>query len=243
MPNTIEINPNTMLFLNRSRVVGGKTTRSETIADDLTGQRRDVEIKTEVVIDNVAERKEAEAIVGQACHAIRKATSVTPIGHLGPSEVHPVIEAELASIRADAENFNARAQTCHVEIGLIPMAISIALGPEAIRAIAEECQAKLTSVRDALKAGDKPKIVNALREAKHLHTLAVGPVADAIAFGLDEARGRFSELKARMKDQGGISETGESVGRTLDLSMLESAIAMLTYNPTAHTGGTLSLVA
>jgi hypothetical protein len=243
MPDKIEINPETLLYLSRSRVVGGKTTRSETIADDLTGQRRDVEIKTEVVIDNVAERKGAEALVSRATHAIRKVTSATLIGHLGPADVLPVVEAELDEIRADATRFNAEASTCHVEIGLIPVKIAVALGAEAIRAIASEVQAKLSSVRDALKAGDSAKVRNTIREAKNLHTLAVGPIADAIAFGLDEARERASELKERTREHNGVSETGESVGRTLDLSMLESAIAMLTYNPATHTGGTLALVA
>lgn len=241
MADKIEINPETYLFLSRSRVVGGKTTRSETIADDLTGQRRDVEIKTEVVIDNVAERKGAEAIVSKAVHAIRKATSATPIGHLGPKAVLPVIQGELDEIKIEADTFNASASTCHVEIGLIPMMISVALGPEAIRAIAEECQAKLISVRDALKAGDSAKVRNTIREAKNLHTLAVGPVADAIAFAMDEARDRAHELKARLDAD--VHADRATVGASLDLAMLESAIAMLTYNPTTHTGGTLALVA
>lgn len=244
MADKIEINPRTLLFLSRSRVVGGKTTHSETLRDDLTGQRRESEIKTEITIENVSERKTAEAIVGRATHAIRKVTSATLIGHLGPAEVLPIVESELDEIRADASRFNADAKTCHVEIGLIPVKIAVALGAEAIRAIAEESQAKLISVRDALKAGDRSKVRNTIREAKNLHTLAVGPVADAIAFAVDEARERARELADRCKDQGnGVSEAPESVGRTLDLTMLENAIAMLTYNPSVHAPGSLTLVA
>lgn len=243
MPDKIEINPETLLYLSRSRVVGGRTSKSECVKDETTGQRRDSEIHTEIVIENVAERKEAEALVNRATHAIRKVTSATLIGHLGPADVLPVVEAELDEIRAEVADFNARASTCHVEIGLIPVKIAVALGPEAIKAIASEAQQRLIAIRDSLRAGDLPKVRNTIREAKNLHTLAVGPVADGIAFALDESRERFATLKARCKDQGGVSETPESVGRTLDLTMLESAIAMLTYNPSAHTGGALSLVA
>lgn len=240
---TIELNPDTLLFLNRSRVVGGRTTESRQVRDDSIGEAgREVETQTIVTIDNVPERREAEALVARAVHAIRKATSATLIGHLGPASNLDHVNAELSEIRSEAERFNSGAQSCHVEIGLIPVKIAVALGAEAIRAIAEESQGKLIALRDALRAGDVRQITNTLREAKNLATLAVGPVADGISFGIDEARERFMELKRRIKGDGTMSETPASVGKSLDLSMLESAIGMLTYNPNAGKS-TLSLVA
>lgn len=244
MADKIELNPDTLLFLNRSRVVGGKTVQSQQVREDLEGAGKETETHTIVTIDNVAERREAEAIVAKATHAIRKATSATLLGHLGPASALDPVNAELDGLKSDAEAFNAKAESCHVEIGLIPVKIAVALGAEAIRAIAEEAQSKLIALRDALRAGNKAQIVNTLREAKNLATLAVGPVADGIAFGLDEARERFTELKSKSKDRGnGVSETPASVGKTLDLSMLESAIAMLTYDKSHGDRATLSLVA
>lgn len=237
---TIELNPDTLLFLNRSRVVGGRTTESRQVRDDSIGEAgRETETQTIVTVDNVPERREAEALVARAVHAIRKATSATLIGHLGPASNLDHVNAEMEELRAEAERFNSSAQSCHVEIGLIPVKIAVALGAEAIRAIAEESQGKLIALRDALRAGDKAKITNTLREAKNLATLAVGPVADGIEFGLSEARERFMELKRRAKGDGAMAETPASIGKSLDLSMLESAIAMLTYNPSR---ATLSLV-
>lgn len=239
MSQTYELNPETMLVLNRSRVVGGKTSRTEIVREDLTGARQELEKRVETVIDDIEERRLAENLVARTHGAIRRVAQATLLGALAPRGEFAGLVGEFDLIARGAHDFNARARTCRVEVGVIGIEISIALGPSAVKAIAEEVQARLADIIEALRAGNVHKIEGAIRVSKNLASLAVGPVADAITFALDEARERFRELKERMKDKGGIAETGESVGRSLDLSMLASAIDMLTYRDSK---ATLSMV-
>lgn len=242
MSEKFVLNRENLLVLNRSRVVGGKTSRTELVREDLTGARQELEKRIETVIDDIEERRLAENLVARTHGAIRRVAQATLLGALAPRENLSTLVVEFDDIRREAQAFNASARTCRVDVHLIAIEISIALGPEAVREIADEARSRLGDIVASLRAGDAHKVEGAIRVSKNLAQLAVGPVADAISFALDEARERFRELKDRTKAKSGVAETGESVGRSLDLAMLESAIAMLEYRPASSASANLSLV-
>lgn len=228
----MELNPKTTLLIPLSRVRGGKKTQRTKLDAGATGPNGEgafVTTKIKVTIANVDERTTAEKLVAQATHVIRRASNFTLIGYLTPIERLPEIEADLAEVRARAETFNANAETCQVSIGCMPVEISVALGPEAARALADHVREELTRLRDQLRAGEVTSARATLLRSKNLHTLSVGVQADSIRFAIEEGNDRLSDLRKALKDKGGISESPESAGKGLDLSMIEAGIGMFTY--------------
>lgn len=241
----MELNPKTVLLIPLSRVRGGKTTKRTKLDEGPTGANGEgvfKETKVKVTIENVDERATAEKLVAQAAHVIRRASVCTLIGYLTPQERIAEIDADLAEVRARANVFNANAETCQITIGCMPVEISVALGPEAARALADHVREELTRLRDQLRAGDAPGARATLLRSKNLHTLSVGVQADSIRFAIQEGNDRLADLKDALKDKGGISESPESAGKALDLSMIEAGIGMFTYEGQQDSAPKLALV-
>lgn len=228
----MELNPKTVLLIPLSRIRGGKRTQRTKVDAGAVGAKGEgafVETKVKVTIENVEERETAEALLKQAVHVIRRASTLTLIGYLTPQERLPEIEADLNELRERVALFNANAKTCQISIGCMPIEISVALGPEAARALADHVREELTRLRDQLRAGDATGARNTLLRTKNLHTLSVGVQADSIRFAIQEGHERLSDLKRAIKGSGGVSEAPESAGRSLDLGMIESGIEMFIY--------------
>ena len=224
----MQLNPKTNLYVSTSRVIGGKTTQTTRLGAGVTGEQGEgafTERKVKVTIDNVDERTTAEKLVASAAHLIRKASVATMLGYLGPREKLPQIEADFAELRKRADTFNGWATTCRVQITFLSVEISVALGPEAARALADHVRDELTTLRAQLRAGDDSGTRATLLRAKNLSTLSVGAMAQAIAFAIDEGREALKTLRERVK----ANETPESAGKALDLSMIEAGIANFTY--------------
>lgn len=238
----IQLHPDLTLVISQSRVVGGKETHREKLRDEMRGQTHEVEHNVQVKIANKEERDRAEKLVEIAKHAIRKHATNTRIGSLASREKTGLIRQELEEIRARAIAFNATAETCHVLIGMIPIEIAVAIGPEAARALADQIREELTLYRDALRAGDETGARNAKHRTKNLDALAVGIQADAIRLALDEGRERYNELFRRggfAKGSGDGHEDPASVGRSFDLGMLEIAIQHFSYAQDTGEGANL----
>jgi len=228
----MKLNPKTTLLINLSRVRGGKTTQRTRLSEGETGPNAEgyfKEAKIKVTVENVEERATAEKLVAQGAHCLRRASVATILGQLAPTERLPEIESDLALVRERAEKFNRSADTCQVTIGYMPIEISVALGPEAARALADHVRDELTTLRDQLRSGNLTGARATLIRAKNLDTLAVGIQADAIRFAIEEGNSRLADLREKTRGSDGVSEAPESAGRSLDLSMLEAGIGMVTY--------------
>lgn len=224
----MQLNPKTNLYVSTSRVIGGKTTQSTRLDAGVAGPNKEgafTERKVKVTIDNVDERTTAEKLVATAAHLIRKASVATMLGYLGPREKLPQIEADFAELRKRADTFNAWATTCRVQITFLSVEISVALGPEAARALADHVRDELTMLRAQLRAGEADAARATLLRSKNLATLSVGAMAQAIDFAIQEGKDALSTLRERIK----ANETPESAGKALDLTMIEAGIANFTY--------------
>jgi hypothetical protein len=231
---TIAVNPGVVLVTSLSRVQGGRTTTRRKIREDPEGNALETEANVTVRIENVTERANAEALVQEATHIIRKNSTHTVIGYLTDEGRIQAMNQAFHALKGKASDFNASAITCHVEIGFLPIAIATALGAEAARALADHVRGELETLRDSLKAGDhkKARAILLPTRAGNLKQLATGPQADAIEFALEEGREALKTIKDRIKEgSGGVSETPESVGKSLDLPSIENAIEMFRYVP------------
>lgn len=225
----IEINSTLTLIASTSKVTGGKTSTREVISDEIEGVSRETEAKVIVTIADMEERKRAERLIHRASLVLRKQATNTIFGYVAPRERVPEIQHRLDSIAFDAENFNAESRTCKVKIGILTLDISQALvDPSTVKEIARHVIGELTELRGALRAG-KASLAQSILSYRvaNLHELAVGTVSEAIRFAVDECTQQLRTLKAKVKGDGAISETPESAGRGLDLSMLDSALGML----------------
>lgn len=222
---SLAVNPDTVLLIPTSRVVGGRETRSQTIRNDQSGNRIETERNVTTIVSDIKERKRAEAIVASAVHVIRRSSTHTMIGYLAPKSALDSIMVALDSVKGEAIDFNGEALTCRVEIGALPIEISIAMGPECARALADHVRSEIEALANTLRAGDANATRAILLRTKNLGSLAVGPQAEAITFAIQEGADRLRALKDAIKR----GETPESAGRALDLGMIESAQGMFTY--------------
>lgn len=228
--NQIEIHPSTFLIDPECAAVGGKESHRELIRDERQGPARETEARVEIRVEDMEEREAAEKIARKGFDVIRKHTVKARVGMLCPAERIPVLEAEIALVREEADRFNASARTCSVEIGFSRWELVVSLGSEAAQKLATHIQTQLADLHTALRTGDARAARNLLLPAQigNLDSLAVGIVAESIRFAIEEGRDRLAELSARSKGKGkAIVETPESIGRSLDLSMIESAIGMV----------------
>jgi len=241
MADQLTIHPETTLVVDRCRVIGGKESTTEGIRDERIGEARETERKTIVRIEDVEERETAERISALAKGIIRRYTTSTLIGSLAPRDRVAELERELGPVHAQASAFNGRAHYSRVEVGILPIPIAVALDAECARALADHVRVSLEKLRDLLRSGELSGARNLLRPygIGNIDQLAVGVQADSIRFALEEARERLSELARKVKGDGAIAETPESIGRGLDLTMIESAIGMFTYGnaPALQTTG------
>jgi len=232
----LNVNPESIMVVPLSKVVGGKETRRKVVGSDsspvydtngLSGTRHTTEANVVTIIHNVEERKKAEALVAEALHAIRKASSyVGPLkGYLTTKTKISDMWKDLDEVKERAASFNFNATTCHVVIQALPLDISVAIGPEAARAIADFIREELEQYRQALLSGDQIKSRAQRLRSKNLHTLAVGVQSQCISFALEAGDSAFEALNAALKR----NESPESAGRTLDLAMIQSAIDMFSY--------------
>lgn len=229
MGDRLEVNPKTTLIVDLSRVIGGKETVSTKVRDERDGATSEVEREVVVTIADVEERAHGEKLRAQAAHVIKRSSVSTVIGALADSDRVPEIQSAMDEVMARVEEFNANAKTCKVSVGFLPLPISVALGPEAARALADHVRGELVDLRDNLKGGATSKVRAALLRVKNLGALAVGMQRDAITFALEQANSAYQVLRTDTKDKGGLAETPESVGRTLDVSSIENAIQLFTY--------------
>lgn len=233
MANEFAIHPETTLLVHEIRVIGGKHVERELISDEIEGRKRATEAKITVTIENTEERAMAETLRARIHGIIRRYTSNTIIGQLCPRQRVAEVKREIEErAMADVRAFNLEATTCRIDVNLLPIEISIALGPEAVRHIADHVRRKLEDIRDTLRSGDAKGAQSKLIDIKRLHELATGVQSESIHFAIEEATNRVIELKRAIKGSKSGSESPESAGRSLNLEMIESAIGMFTYGAT-----------
>lgn len=234
----MNLNPSTLLIAPMFRVQGGRETHRVPIsdqADTRSGAHVSVGEITTIIYDQ-QEYENAQAIVLQARHAVRKYATHTIIGYLVDKSLLSAMSSDIESIRNAGNWFNQRAHTCQVAISYLPIEISVALGPESARALADHVHDELVALRDALRAGEPSKARAVMLRTKNLNALAVGVQSDAIRFAIEEGRDALSKLKEAIK----ASESPESAGRHLDLGMIDSGIATFTYDTSESAGIDLS---
>lgn len=229
MPQGLEVNPSTTLIVDLSRVIGGRQTISVKVRDEREGVTSEVQRDVTTIIEDVNERAHAEKLRAQAAHVIKRASVHTVIGELANADRVPEITSAMEVISERVAEFNSKAKTCKVTVGFLPLPISVALGPEAARALADHVREELQDVKAHLQAGETTKVRADLHRIKNLGGLAVGMQRDAITFALENVNACYQVLKTDTKDKGGLSETSESVGRTLDVSSIDNAIQLFTY--------------
>jgi hypothetical protein len=226
---TIELNTNLTLIAPVSRVIGGKETTRKVKADNVRGVARDVKAEVDTHWDNKPERERAERIVNNATAVLRKRATNTPFGWLAPRDRIPEINRRLDGLRYDAEVFNSESESCKVQIGIVTLDVSHAIAdPATARAIADHVIGELKELRASLRDGYASRAQSILNfRVGAIADLTVGIVREAIICAIDEAKSQLSTLKAKIKGDGSVSETPESAGRALDLTMLDSALGML----------------
>lgn len=234
----MNLNPSTLLIAPMFRVQGGRETHRRPISDQedtRTGKHVSVGEVT-VIVHDQQEYEDAQAIVLRARHAVRKFSVHTIIGYLLDKALMPDMVDEITRVKEAGDDFNRRAHTCQVAISYLPIEISVALGPESARALADHVHDELVALRDALRAGEPKPARAVLLRTKNLNALAVGVQSDAIRFAIEEGRDALSKLKEAIK----ASESPESAGRHLDLGMIDSGIATFTYDTSESAGIDLS---
>ena len=159
------------------------------------------------------------------------------MGWLADEEGARKITEEVAKIRAMADFANARAAEAGCErrvfIRVVVQPFSIdyfGSAPEMARSVREA----IVNLRDALRNGEvfpkgrskdvdpnmKDSWSKTWLNCRNLDILAVGPAKDSIRFALDRALVAKGEIRAAVKR----GETPESAGRSVDLSLLDSAV-------------------
>jgi len=239
MGESLNIPADSVLVVPCCRVRGGRASHADVVRDEKDGSGRETETRVVVQIDDEKERDRATAIANKGANAVRSRCQYTEIGYLARAGQIPAIRAALAEIAEEAREFNAGARTCQVQLDAIPLPISVALGPDAVRAIAGGIVEELTALRDTLRAGDDRGAKNAILRTKNLASLAVGPQSDAIRFAREEAEACLAALRVRLKQ----GASGAAAGATLSLDMVESAIGMFQFSDASAQGGSPSVAA
>lgn len=228
----MNLNPSTIFIAPDFRVRGGKETHTAPISDNTRGNARIGVSEVTTIVHDEQEYADAKAIVSQARHAVRSHSTHTIIGYLTDKSRIDDIKSDVARVKESADEFNARARTCQVVIYYLPIPISVALGAEAARHLADHVREELSALHTALRAGridGEDGARSVLLRTKNLHLLAVGVQSEAIVFSVEEGADRLRDLKAAIK----AKESPESAGRHLDLGMIESGIATFSYDANA----------
>lgn len=221
-PTGLRLPEDSILMIPHCRVTGGKRTSAIKVREDEEGNRLETEKQVTTTIDDVEERKRAEALASEGVYQVRRLSHSTPIGYVTRREILPQIDQGLDALRARVATFNGGSQFCKVSVGYLAIPLSIDLGPSVARALAEHVRDALERVRGAVQAGGAG-LPAAMLGAKNADQLATGMLREAIAMALDQAREAGREISAQVKR--GVSPA--SAGALADVSLIDAAIGML----------------
>jgi hypothetical protein len=224
-PTGLRIPANSVLLIPTCRVEGGKQTTSRKLREDEEGNKIEVAREVTTLINDVQERKQAEALASAGTYQVRRVAHSTPIGYVTTRDRLPDIDAGLAELRAQVDAFNGCAQFCNVKLGYLPIPLSVDLGPEVAQAMADTIRAGFERALDAIRAGDPRKVQNVLTGIHNSDQLCTGVMRDSVLMALDQVRDAIRTLREDVKR--GLSP--ESAGASYDASMIEAAIGLFSY--------------
>ena len=228
----LSINPETTLIIPLCKVTGGKRIKRTVVREEKDGRGRVIDAEVTTEIDDVVERRTAEAFYHAQVYILRKHAQHTELGYLTDHEGVKAIAAGMRPLVEEVEGFNLHARTCQVDFGVVPVEIAVQLGAPAARALAREIRSELEALRDAFRAGDPSAVRAVILRTPNLAALAVGVQAESITFALDEARDKLTELKGRIREGAKASTAGAEI----DISMIEAGIGMFSTKDDAARG-------
>jgi hypothetical protein len=224
-PSGLRIPANSILVIPACRVEGGKSTTSRKIREDEEGNRLETERNVTVVIEDREERTRAESLASAGTYQIRRCAHSTPIGYVTTQERISEIENGLFQVRAQVATFNATALHCEVRIGYLAIPLSVDLGPEVARAMADSLREGFQRAHDAILAGDPRKVQTVLTSIQNAHELCTGVMRDSAMMALDQVRDAIRVLREDAKR--GVAP--ESAGASYVQDMVEAAIGLFSY--------------
>jgi hypothetical protein len=208
----------------------GNTETEEREDESLTAR-----YKTRKDIDHVGLNKWSRKIINSAYGVMERHASVTPVGYWCSKELAPVLMAELAQVRAEADSLNKHAsevgsaRRCRIEV------FAVEAGQDALEAVAirlaQTVRERLDRLKSDLQAGDLNAYASSWKLAKNLPRLATGIQAESIVLALEAARETRSELAKAIKElpeSARDSERLAKLGEAQNYDAINSAICLFT---------------
>jgi hypothetical protein len=224
-PGALRIPANSVLVIPTCKVQGGRSTTSTKLREDEEGNRVETAREVVVVIEDKDERERAEKLASAGVYQIRRCAHSTPVGYVTTTDRIAEIEAGLSKVRGQVATFNGSARHSHVQIGYLAIPLSVDLGPEVAKALADGLREGFERARDAIRTGKPEKVQSVLTGIQNAHELCTGVMRESALLALDQVKDAIRYLREEGKR--GVAEP--SAGASYVPDMIEAAIGLFSY--------------
>lgn len=233
----IELEGGAHLLAIEGRVTG-KEREVTVLREDTQNNERDAEKLVKEHVPDVSEYSAADSLLNKLRSVLKKyAVRVAPLGFITNPERALLFQKEASDVLAEIEHHNRYARF-HRVIGesarsRVPDVLCEPIGSAITAAMAERCclrvQGELETLKLAVLAGDVKTIAAWNVRCKNLAGLMPAFIANAVQDAVNDAKRIVDELRDGIK----AGADGASLGATMDVSLIDTALALSVAAPPA----------